>query len=225
MTIMNLHLERDLAIIASNTDVLLMKGADHRMGRPACKVFPLPDKCVVLCGRGVVGLMFNVFAWAHSSGLDLDGMSVELKGAVTAIAEHTLGEVRAVGASMPASGLVLLGELLFVGWSQSRESMAGFHVSVSNAGAVEVSEIFGAVIPWVWGDHPQTDGTLASMTELARRQSALAEESCPGKAWRGDLTLATISRESINLTTVREFWKAPAQATASTPAGYSLELA
>ena len=55
MTIMNLHLERDLAILASNTDTVMVKGSDHRPGPPSCKVLALADKSCVLSGRGVVG--------------------------------------------------------------------------------------------------------------------------------------------------------------------------
>lgn len=208
MTILNIHIEKDLAVIAANTEVIVTSGASQCAGH-AGKIFPVPEKNVVVCGRGLTGLLFNAFAWAHSSSRDFDGLAEEWEDALGAIVGHTFDQARSLGASQPSITRLLRSELMLVGRSRARDTMACFHAAVSEEGSIEVCEVFGAVVPWIWGEHPATQGSVEWMTAMARRQSELASRDCPGKAWHGDLTVTRLAVDSIELTTVREFWRAP----------------
>ena len=212
MSILNIHLEKDLAVIAANTEVVAGElGSDVIALRSNVgKVFALPEKGAVVSGRGWSALLCDLLTWAANSSTDFDGLCESMGDAAAAIVRRAFAHAGAAGATAENMAHFLRGELVLVGRSASRQTMICNYLAVSERGEISAHcELASAVIPWVWGDHPATEGSVEWMTNMARRQSKLAHSDQPGMAWRGDLTIATITPESIDLRTVRDFWMEP----------------
>ena len=206
MSILNIHLEHDLALVTTNTQIQLAGGA---MGA-AAKLFTLPAVNCVMSGRGDVGVMLNVYAQLFSTMQDFDRLADVLDVITQTTLSNLLDAARRQGAPVP-----LPTEIALVGMSAARQEMACRHVMCDGAGTHEVRDVRGGMIApsaLAWpGQMPQpTD--LEGAVDLAKQQAQLAETSHPGKCWMGDLMTAEITRDSIHLRLVRDFWKSSQEA-------------
>lgn len=206
MTILNIHLERELAIVTTNTQIQLAGGA---MGA-AAKLFTLPAVNCVMSGRGDVGVMLNVYAQLFSTMQDFDRLA-DVLGVITQTTLSNLQHAaRQQGAPVP-----LPTEIALVGMSAAQDEMACRYVMCDGTGKLEIRDVRGGMIapsalPWP-GPMPQPID-LAGAVDLAKQQAELAEISHPGKCWLGDLMTAEITRDTINLRLVRNFWKTSQEA-------------
>lgn len=202
MTIMNVHLERDRAIVVSNTEIHHADGATAY----ADKIFCLPQVNCVIAGRGEVNVLLNTYMHSYAMVLDFDGLAERWSSLMGFIVDgfyaKPKGDVKPHGA-----------EIALVGWSKARQEMVCYHARIEEDGAMELVEAKGGVFtPWdeSWGTAPEIPLDRASCLELARQQSQLGEQHFPSKCWRGDLTIVDMSIDSTTVSTVREFWKVPA---------------
>lgn len=199
MTIMNVYLERDRAIVSSNTEI---RSADGSTGY-ADKIFPLPHVNCVIAGRGEVNVLLNVYLQAYTLLKDFDGMAelwnILLTHIVTEIYTKPRGDVRPLAA-----------EVVLVGRSKARQEMVCYYAKIEEDGAMELHDVkAGILTPWdgSWGPIPQISPDRTTCVALARQQAALGDKFYPEKCWHGDLTVAEVTLDTTTLSTVREFWK------------------
>lgn len=203
MTIMNVHLERDRAIVTANTELLRENGS-IAYGH---KIFHLPHVNCVVAGRGSVDLIINVFCQAYSLLQDFDGLAAQWD----LLMSHIVTGLHA----MPANDLRYTeAGVVLVGWSKARQQMVCYYTQVEADGAMELHEAIGGIfMPWdaSWGATPTVALDPSSCLELAQQQAELGEKHYPGKCWHGDLTIVEMGIDSTTVSTVREFWKALAR--------------
>lgn len=195
VTILNIHLEKDRALVAINTQAVSVDGTLSHDN--AAKIFFLPHASAVIAFRGQLSIGMCVFLDCYASFTRLDGLFQVFEGIVErrcSDMKHQLAE------DYPGSDFVLLG------WSPRWSRMVGMQCEYRHTLSTSVVE--SSLKPWddSWSPRPfEWPSTSSEMAAVARHQATHAEPKWPRQGWRGDLTLAEITPESITFTAVKEF--------------------
>lgn len=200
MTILNIHLDKHRALIATNTDGIRIDGSRGTIS----KLYSFPHVNAVLCPQGQMVLGFNIFMDLHLSMKDFDAMAKMLEGSARARFSALQDEAAQSGVRVKLDSVVTL-----VGWSSSKQCMTFWYCSMSMTEGVSVKELDQHMVsPWsieAWGQPDDIPSTQEGMIEIARQQ-AQANSSLTDSC-QGDLILAEVTRDSIVMKMVREFWK------------------
>lgn len=202
MTILNIHVEQQRALVAVNTAGI---HADGTSTISACKLMALPHANAVITFRGHMSLGACVYLDCLSSIKSFD----EMLSVFPSIVEKRFADLSDQVAQAQVN-VSLDTHVVLLGWSPRWERIVGIqfeygeHTRLSGISVVDKS----FVAPWntSWPiELKQVPSTAAEMATLAKLQSLHAEQLYPGSAWHGDLLLAEITRESIQMNIVRDF--------------------
>jgi hypothetical protein len=195
VTILNVALAKDRALIATNTEGVRMVD----LVKTRCsKLFPLPHANAVVAGRGQLATIFNVYSDALAQMSDFDCIAKAMQSIVKRRHADLVAEFKRA-----AIGVDTDVQILLVGWSEARGQMAGY-LYTPNA-THDLLERGGFLSPWEgkWGAAPALDLDPDGMQTLVEQQSTHAEAGDhPGMAWGGDVLLAEVAREYV-MTSVR----------------------
>lgn len=200
MTILNVAIDGDVALVATNTEGLRLIGGRSCI---ASKVWILPAVSTVLSGRGQLALLFNVYCDLFAEMSGFDRMSDVLAASIAARHAKVVEESKSIDAP---DAFTLEAEFVLVGWSERSGKMTALYYRVDAEGQLAPKVDFsdsGLVSPrestWAGEFFPSVDAD--TMADLVRRQSALARD-WPRSAMGGDILLAEIGRDSIKTTVV-----------------------
>ena len=194
MSILNLYVERDSALVAVDTDARFRDGA---AGPPVSKMLVLPHINAVIACRGQ-GQFFVLLAMvAALPSASIDQLIAEMPEKLIEAWHTWVGQHEIFRADPDAATGT---EILVVGWSErSRQMHAVVFVQERGSSdfvAREVERHYCA--PW---DEQLAAGPLPTspeaMAALARRQVELVRRERPKDAAGGSLVLAVLGRKSV----------------------------
>lgn len=199
MTILNVHLEKERALVAVNSEGIRIDGSSTSY---ACKLHALPLQNAVLALRGHVSMGAGIYLDCCSSFADFDELVALFPKLVERRHQMLKDEVEQAGVQVDLGAQVVL-----IGWSSRWKQIVGLWCELSDE--LKVTKLEGSFVgPWPdhWPPRPhEWPSTVAEMTEVAREQARLAEQHHPGNAWHGNLLIAELTPESIAFRSVREF--------------------
>ncbi len=196
MTILNVAIDRDRALIATNTE-----GVRLVDGRPTIvsKLLPLPAVNAVLAARGQIALLINVYADCFAAMANVDRIIEILPASIADCYARLMMELAASSLCFDLDS-----ELVLVGWSDRAQRVIGIYYKISAAGALERFDFSesGMISPAQpdWGKLLPLSLRPDDMAKLVKRQSDCAQG--PQNAVNGDILFAEVTRQSVT-TTVR----------------------
>ena len=203
MTILNTWVEKDFAIVASDSacsDGAGMKG-------PASKIFPLVHCNAVIGVRGMLLYGSAQLISFNVQGYTFDQLFDNMLDVVTS--QHF--NLRAIGAAKGVPEALITGqETVLVGWSEVRQRMVGRVVRQAHAAPVfESLDIDPSYIsPWaddmgVADDQAMRDST--SMASCCQAQHELLESEFPGRGFSGGTIIcAELNRDETRIRRIGE---------------------
>lgn len=200
MTILNVHIERDRALIAANTELVWPDG--QKYGNTP-KLFALPHADAVFAFAGPISVGHSIYFDCCASRKNLDELFEVLESHFkTRCAEF---EKQAADAGV---AVVMNAMCVLVGWSRRWNQVVGVRCSRFETYSRSIAESFVSPGDDSWPARPyESPSNDAEMITTARYQAQQAELAWPGHAWGGDLNIAEVTRDAITFRNVREFWK------------------
>lgn len=201
MSILNVHVEKDRALIAVNTEGV---HPDGRKTGNAPKIFVLAHTNAVLAFSGPVAVGLRVYFDCCSSLLGLDDLFKTFEGHFKARCTEFQKEAAAAGQPLLHNANCVL-----IGWSPTWKEVVGIQCSHIDTFSTRLAGSSLAPLEESWPAPPcGWPSTHAEMIATAKYQSHHAELQWPAHACcRGDLVMAEVTEGSILFTEAREFWR------------------
>lgn len=198
MSILNVWLFRDRALVGVDTDAVSSEGQHYEVS----KMLPIPHINAVLACRGSLALLGCVFVQLMISDTgDFDVLADRLPAATQQAFD---GPLRDLPPELHSAGDVIV----LVGWSPRLRRMRTLEVSREPGAAVftleETEQHY--IAPW----DPSIEGApdpanLQSMMALAEAQVGLIRRTYPNGAAGGRLIMAVIYEKGMQIYKGREF--------------------
>jgi len=184
MSLLNVHVTEDLALVAVDTDGVNPAGKHFEI----CKLYPLAHANTLLAGQGERRFLLEAFSWIcmADGDVDYDVIVDSMPGMLRRMAEgaraHRAPDLRYT--------------IAVVGFSPKAERVCGRWYEGVVTGEFEVHSLGSRVSPWPFPDRAAIPADEASHVELARRQTAWHKTQ--GVAGGGRLLLAELTRDGMS---------------------------
>lgn len=201
MTILNVYLEPNRALVVSNTQGVQHDGAHTNIA----KILAIPHANAVVAGRGLLRLWFSLYAECYGTMGDVDALVEFLPGAAERHRSALRSEKDQAGVNMSLDTHVVL-----IGWSAKRKQMTAHLLHVPEHGEIHMTETPDGMLSPAdarWELSADAPSDISGMIGYAKEQARHAELDYPRQGWLGDLTIAQLTQESITFTSVADFWR------------------